>query len=53
MKELNSDGFNASILDRSGGLHRVTSGGFETKDQAKKGLEKLRNTGKSGWILKK
>lgn len=53
VRDLNSKGFQASILDQSGGLHRVTAGGYDTKDAAKSGLEKVRNSGESGWILKK
>jgi CCDC81-like prokaryotic HU domain 1/CCDC81-like prokaryotic HU domain 2/SPOR domain len=53
VKELQSQGFSASILDKSGGLHRVTAGNYSSKDKANQGLEKVRSAGQSGWILKK
>jgi len=53
IKELESKGYSASILDVSGGLHRVTAGGFDNRDDAQSALDKLRNSGESGWILKK
>lgn len=53
VKDLNSAGYSAGIIDKSGGLHRVSAGGYDSRDAAQEGLDKLRSTGKSGWILKK
>jgi cell division septation protein DedD len=52
IKELNSKGYSAAIFDVKGGLHRVTAGGFDNRDDAQSALDKLRNSGESGWILK-
>lgn len=53
VKDLKSQGFSAAILDKSGGLTRVSAGGFNSRDAAEKGLDKLKGSGNSGWILKK
>ena len=53
VKDLKSQGFSAAILDKSGGLTRVSAGGYNTRDAAEAGLDKLKGSGNSGWILKK
>ncbi|MEX1001955.1 MAG: SPOR domain-containing protein [Crocinitomicaceae bacterium] len=53
ISDLQSKGYSAAILDRSNGLHRVTAGGFKNRRDAKDALEKFKNSGQSGWILKK
>jgi cell division protein FtsN len=53
VSELSSQGYAATILDKSKGLHRVTAGGYTSREDANIALDNLRNTGKSGWILKK
>ena len=53
VKDLKSQGFSATILDKSNGLTRVSAGGYSSRDEANSGLDQLRNTGNSGWILKK
>lgn len=53
VKDLKASGFSASILDQSGGLTRVSAGAYATRDDADSSLDKLKNTGQSGWILKK
>lgn len=53
VKDLSSEGYSSAIIDKSGGLHRVSAGGYSSRDAAQKGLDKLRSTGKSGWILKR
>ena len=52
VSDLNANGFNAQILDKKGNLHRVSAGGFSTKEEAKSALDKVKSTGFSGWILK-
>jgi hypothetical protein len=53
VKELNAQGYSAAILDKSKGLHRVTAGGYGSRDAANSALDQLKGSGKSGWILKK
>lgn len=53
VKELTSQGYSAAILDKSKGLHRVTAGGYDSRDAANSALDQLKGSGKSGWILKK
>lgn len=50
--DLNSKGFSAQILDKKGGLHRVSAGGYASKDAAKKAVDQLQSNGFSGWVLK-
>ena len=51
--DLKAQGFNAQIIDKQGGLHRVSAGGFNSRQDAKGGLESVRSNGFSGWILSK
>ncbi|MFT4600625.1 MAG: hypothetical protein ACI857_000801 [Arenicella sp.] len=51
--DLKSQGFNAQIVDKQGGLHRVSAGGFNSRQDAKSGLESVRSNGFSAWILSK
>ncbi|UKN00148.1 SPOR domain-containing protein [Paracrocinitomix mangrovi] len=53
VSQLQKDGFAAAILDKNKGLHRVTAGGFDSRDAAENGLDKVKNAGHSAWILKK
>ena len=53
VNDLSDKGYPASIYDQNKGLHRVTAGGFSSKDEAETALSNLRNEGYSGWILKK
>ena len=52
VSDLNSNGFNAQILDKKGSLHRVSAGGYASKEDAKNALDKVKSNGFSGWILK-
>ena len=53
VSDLVAEGFAARILDQKNGLHRVTIGSFNSKDEAEKSLNNFRNQGHSGWILSK
>ncbi|MCH2233429.1 MAG: SPOR domain-containing protein [Crocinitomicaceae bacterium] len=53
VNDLSGKGYSASIYDQNKGLHRVTAGGFSSKDKAENALSNLRSEGYSGWILKK
>ena len=52
VSDLNGQGFNAQILDKKGGLHRVSAGAFSSKEAAKSAVSKLESNGFSGWVLK-
>ena len=51
--DLTNQGYQASVLDLKGGLYRVTAGDYENRSDAKKNLKGFKNSGFSGWILKK
>lgn len=53
VNDLNQQGYSASVLDYNGGLYRVTAGDYEKRSEAKSALEGFKNSGFSGWILKK
>lgn len=52
VSELNSKGYTAGIVDKNKGLYRVSAGSFTSKSEAESALEKFKNAGFSGWILK-
>ena len=49
-KSLGSDAF---ILDYNKGLHRVSIGQFDNRNDAKNALKEYRSGGESAWVLKK
>jgi len=51
--DLKSQGFNAQIIDKKGGLHRVSAGGYSSRQDAKKAVNSVESSGFSGWVLKK
>ncbi len=53
VKDLNEQGFSASILDFHKGLYRVSAGDYTSRTVAKSNLKDFKNDGFSGWILKK
>ncbi|MCB9223894.1 MAG: SPOR domain-containing protein [Crocinitomicaceae bacterium] len=53
VNDLQQQGYSAAILDKNKGLHRVTAGGYDTRDAANSALDNLKGSGQSGWILKK
>lgn len=53
VKELNSKGYLAQIVDKNKGLYRVSAQSFSTTSEAKSFKSKLSNDGYSSWILKK
>jgi cell division protein FtsN len=50
--ELNSKGYVARIVDQKNGLYRISAGSFNTESDAETALDKFKNDGFSGWILK-
>lgn len=52
VNELKSKGFNASIKDQKGGLHRVTIGGTDSQQEMEQLIAKANALGFNGWILK-
>lgn len=53
VEELNSQGFNALIVDYHKGLHRVSAGHSTSKEKALGIRERAHSKGLSSWILKK
>lgn len=53
VEELNSQGFNALIVDYHKGLHRVSAGHSSSKNKALDIRERANSNGLSSWILKK
>ena len=49
---LKEEGYDAEIIDVKNGLHRVSFTKFSSRDEAKSLHEKLKQEGKSSWILK-
>lgn len=50
---MKSSGHPAFILDHHKGLHRVSIGQFDNRENAKDALKAFRSTGESAWVLKK
>lgn len=53
VEDLQKAGYEAHVLDKKNGLHRVSSGDYATRSEAKAALKAFRNAGFSGWVLKK
>ena len=53
VNELENKGYKAEIVDRQGGLYRVSAGGHNNRGAAKLAQEKLQAEGISCWVLKK
>lgn len=53
VNELIKDGYSAKVLDLNKGLYRVTAGDYANRSEAKESLSTFKNSGFSGWILKK
>ena len=53
VEELKNDGFEAEIIDNHKGLHRVAFSKFPSRRKARELFDKIRDEGKSTWILKK
>jgi CCDC81-like prokaryotic HU domain 1/SPOR domain/CCDC81-like prokaryotic HU domain 2 len=51
--DLKAQGFNAQIIDKKGGLHRVSAGGYSSRQDAKNAVGSVESSGFSGWVLKK
>jgi hypothetical protein len=51
--DLKSKGFNAQIIDQKGGLHRVSAGAYADRNGANQGLDQVKSSGYSAWVLKK
>jgi hypothetical protein len=52
VSELNSKGYSAGVVDKNNGLYRVSAGSFTSESDAEAALDKFKNDGFSGWILK-
>jgi cell division protein FtsN len=52
VSELNSKGYSAGVVDKNNGLYRVSAGSFNSESDAEAALDKFKNDGFSGWILK-
>jgi len=50
---LQSEGFDAWVVDHHKGLWRVSANGYTSRAEAKKVLKSLKKEGRSAWILKK
>ena len=53
VSDLIDEGYEAEIIDKHKGLHRVAYSKFPSRRKARKLFDKIRETGKSTWILKK
>ena len=51
VEDLISKGYKASIVGKHNGLYRVSSGAYQTEQQAESALDALKGNGYSGWIL--
>ena len=51
--DLQKQGYQAHVLDQKNGLHRVSSGDYATRSEARKALKAFKDAGFSGWLLKK
>lgn len=52
VKELKTQGFNAFIKDKKGGLSRVSIGSANSREELDQLIYKAKSTGYNGWILK-
>jgi hypothetical protein len=54
VSQLQEQGFDAMLVDKNKGLHRVAFGGYASRKAAKKALHKITASGEhSAWVLKK
>jgi cell division protein FtsN len=54
VSQLQEQGFDAVLVDKNKGLHRVAFGGYASRKAAKKALHKITASGEhSAWVLKK
>lgn len=51
--DLQKQGYSASVLDLKGGLYRVSAGDYANRAMANEKLASFKDSGFSGWILKK
>lgn len=51
--DLQKQGYSAHVLDLKGGLYRVSAGDYASRDVANEKLAGFKDSGFSGWILKK
>ncbi len=52
VSELNGKGYSAGVVDKNNGLYRVSAGSYNSESDAEAALDKFKNDGFSGWILK-
>ncbi|MBL7897276.1 MAG: SPOR domain-containing protein, partial [Crocinitomicaceae bacterium] len=52
VKKLADKGYGSGIVDKKGGLYRVSAGSYSSETEAESALDKFESDGFSGWILK-